>query len=252
MIEALAPAFIGPFVYFARTAVLPDDPRPRINAGEFFEGPALIRSLELAQQRYPGGHRDAVTALWARGYAAKVVPVSLAASLILNRNLPVDIDQLELALGDDGASPAAIVVGTIGEPVTSLDAFARFARLIHGHLEPAVDALATRGRASRKVLWGDLALYIDYFLRASTEITDRPVGSFAFDPSRLVTARLLPDGRTNSLFQPRTVVTTPEGPALHRKTCCRSYRLGGDNQPCLDCPIQTKNERRAECSRDAA
>lgn len=234
MIEALAPLFIGDFASYRETLVLADDPRPSVPLAELLSPEGLPELLARFAPQQPGGDRRALVSEWSKHYFVKLIPPVVAAALVLNRRLPLHIDEIEVVL-DARHMPQAFKLRDAGEPFTPGDAFERFAHLHDDNLQPFIQALTSQVKIAPKVLWSNAGNYFEWLLTALARLLPAPMLADGF--TLLQTAQR-PDGRRNPLYQPVRYIEL-EGAAMpwrQRRVCCIRYLLP-ELELCENCPL---------------
>lgn len=249
MIPALAPLFIGDFAHYRDVLVLCDDPRPSLPARDMLEPDGLTRVLARFAAQYPGADRRALVSQWSRSYFLRLTVPTVAANLVLGRQLPVSLDTLEVVIGEDGLAEA-FKVPHHGRPWPEppTDPFERFHELLDLSLSPLIDGLNRQVKLSRKVLWSNAANYFEWLINTMEGV---PLPRPMLQPGRaLIDTEHRPDGSRNPMFQPVRYIERASGPSplRQRRHCCIRYKLPGltlcENCPHIDCP--PKGARRPE------
>ena len=236
MIPALAPLFTGDFEHYRDVLVLPDDPREGVPIRTFLTGPYLDDVLTRFGAAYPDSDPRGLASIWSKYYFIKLIPPVVAASLILDHRLPLQLDRLQLILDESGL-PAAFKLPHSGQrwapaPVNS---FERFDGLLNHHLSPFIEALARHARLSPKVLWSNAGNYFEWLLGVLANAMPHADLSHG---RQLLNARHLPDGRRNPLYQPVLYLKVDGQSELkrQRQVCCIRYRVDGLDY-CSNCPL---------------
>ena len=236
MIPALAPLFIGDFEHYRDVLVLPDDPREGVPILTFLTGHYLNDVLTGFGAAYPDSDPRGLASIWSKYYFIKLIPPVVAASLILDHRLPLQLDRLQLILDESGL-PAAFKLPHSGQrwapaPVNS---FERFDGLLNHHLRPFIEALARHVRLSPKVLWSNAGNYFEWLLGVLANAMPHADLSHG---RQLLNARHLPDGRRNPLYQPVLYLKVDGQSELkrQRQVCCIRYRVDGLDY-CSNCPL---------------
>ena len=240
-IAALASLFTGDFAHYRDVLVLPDDPRPSFPARDLATAEGLENLLAHYRRFQPGDDRRALVSQWSRSYFLRLTVPTVAANLILNRELPVALATLEIVLGDEGL-PEAFKIPHEGRvyPSPPRDPFERFAELLRENFTPLIEGLNREVKVSRRVLWNNAANYFEWLIGA--------MGGLLLSDSMLEDGRQLielgtdPDGKSNPMHSPVRYVERATGPSplRQRKQCCIRYRLPGlalcENCPHIDRP----------------
>lgn len=236
MIPALASLFIADFEHYRDVLVLPDDPREGVPMRTFLTGHYLNDVLTRFGTAYPDSDPRGLASIWSKYYFTKLIPPVVAASLILDHRLPLQLDHLQLIL-DEGGLPTAFKLPHPGQRWTPgpTNAFERFDGLLNHHLSPLVEALARHARLSPKVLWSNAGNYFEWLLGVlANAMPHADLGH----GHQLLNARHVPDGRRNPLYQPVLYlkVDGQNETRRQRRVCCIRYRVNGLDY-CSNCPL---------------
>jgi ferric iron reductase protein FhuF len=236
VIPALAPLFIGDFEHYRDVLVLPDDPREGVPTRTFLTRHYLSDVLTRFGTAYPDSDPRGLASIWSKYYFTKLILPVVAASLILDHRLPLQLDHLQLIL-DEGGLPAAFKLPHPGQRWTPgpTNAFERFDGLLNHHLSPLVEALARHSRLSPKVLWSNAGNYFEWLLGVLA--TAMPHADLSHG-HQLLNARHMPDGRRNPLYQPVRYLNVDgqNETRRQRRVCCIRYRINGLDY-CSNCPL---------------
>lgn len=217
--------FTGELAHAAGKLVVDDDERSYVPAARLLRPRALEEAVERFGARYPGGDRRAVASLWSQWYLGALVVPSIAAGLLLERVLPLGIDDIDVALDDEGGHAVAFRLPHGGRRDPGADVFERFEPLLRGHLEPFVGTLVDRYRVSPGLLWCNAGRYLQWIL---DEIEGREGDAPPPDTGRrLLTARSRPDGSPNPLHGTVRRVESEDERVPRRRVCCLRFMLPG-------------------------
>ncbi|MBB3191757.1 siderophore-iron reductase FhuF [Halomonas cerina] len=244
MSQALSTLYIGPLEGLAPPKVSAA-PGPDALPARTLLDPAYLDALFARfGARYGQGDRRAVASLWSKWHFSALAAHGLAANLLLERDLPLGLDELHLAQSAEGQT-TGLDLRHAGRPLAELDPYPRFATLLDGHLTPLVEALAAATGASPKVFWSNAGNYFEYFAGA---LADHPMASkgLAEPAQALMESRRLPDGRRNPLYRPVRYVTpaAPDQPARVRRLCCIRYLID-ELGYCANCPLECRRAGKA-------
>lgn len=240
---SLAPLYTGPLQHLAPPAIAPEAPGG-IPARELLDPAYLAALLERFGAPYPQGDRRAVASLWSKWHFSLLAAHSLAADLLLGRELPLGLDDLHLQQSDEGQT-TGLILAHAGRPLKKLDPHSRFATLLDGHLTPLIETLASTSGASPRVFWGNAGNYLEYFIEA---LASHPMASAeaTHTARELLAAHHLPDGRRNPLYRPvRYVECEAEAPRRVRRLCCIRYLID-ELDVCGNCPLACRSRARTE------
>ena len=233
MIPSLTPIFIGELADYAHTLVLAGDPRPAIPGTALTDPEIFAPILERAAAHIGEGDIRARMSLWCIDYVHYLMPLTIVASLMLNRQLPVALDEIGVIL-DDEFMPAAIRLPHDGIIAAERDPYVNFGPMIRGHLQPLFAAWAALSGIAPRVLWTNAGNLYEAVLRGLEQLPEAPPGATA-EANRMVSESHWPDGWRNPFHNP--VVYRPDHPATQRwrRVCCVRYLIPRYNY-CSNCP----------------
>ncbi|MDT8896040.1 siderophore-iron reductase FhuF [Halomonas sp. I1] len=246
---ALSSLYIGPMEQLTPPRVSPHAASDTIAAADLLDPARLDALMAGFSARYPGGDRRALVSLWTKWHFATVASTTLAANLLLERDLPLALDDLRLILAPEG-HVAGLCLKNEGRPLAELEGTARFSTLIDDHLTPLIEGLAAYSGASPKVFWSNAGNYFEHFTQA---VPMHPMASaMTAEPAQqLLASRKLADGRRNPLYQPVRYVDAANddagasAPRRVRRLCCIRYLID-ELGYCGNCPLECRGRRRAE------
>ncbi|MCW3148499.1 siderophore-iron reductase FhuF [Stutzerimonas stutzeri] len=243
-IAALADLYVGEFAHYRDVLVLADDPRDALPLVELLLPRTLDEQLLRFRPQAVGEDRRALVSHWSRHYFVRLIPPVVAAATLLDRRLPLRLEQLAVVLDDQG-QPSAFKLLNDGERFAeSSGPFGRFEHLIEDNLAPFIEALGRYAGVAPKVLWSNAG---NYFEAVFGQLASRASQAQLADGRALVDARYLPDGRRNPLYRPVRYVELENADGRsriwrQRRLCCIRYLLDGvalcPNCPRLDAPPQ--------------
>lgn len=242
MIPALAPLFIADFAHYRDVLVLDDDPRPSMPLRTFFTSGAFDDTLTRFGEHYPDSDRRGLASIWTQYYCVKLIPPVVASSLILDHRLPLDFDDLQLMLDEQGM-PLGFKLPDSGrrwspEPADGVE---RFDDLIEHHLRPFIEGVMSRIRLSPHVLWSNAGNYFEGLLGVLAGAMPHADLRHGRD---VLNAKHLPEGRRNPLYQPVRYLQVAGQSELkrQRRVCCLRYRVRG-LEVCGSCPLAERQPR---------
>ncbi|WP_280553506.1 siderophore-iron reductase FhuF [Halomonas sp. 25-S5] len=242
MPSSLARLYVGPLQHLTPPAIAPVAP-DGMPARELLDPARLAALLERFGARYDEGDLRAVASLWSKWHFSPLIAHGLAANLLLERDLPLDLYELHLQQSPEGQT-TGLVLPHAGRHLAELAPHSRFATLLDGHLTPLVEALATASGASPRVFWSNAGNYVEHFAGA---LADHPMAAAdVAEPARaLLASRTLPDGRRNPLHRPVRYVEGEDGPPRRvRRLCCLRYLID-ELGVCGNCPLACRRRARA-------
>lgn len=226
-IPALAPLFRGPLERFSDSLTLAPVEGARA-AADLLNRETLGALIERLAADYGDGDRRAVASIWSKSHFSALMPVVLAANLLLDLDLPVTLGEVAL-VADERGRTRRFALPHGGEALGPEAGETRFDRLIDGHLEPLIAALAAVSGASPKVFWSNAGNVFDFIVRGAGDLGADAAGVEA--GLALMAARRR-RGRPNPLYAP---VSYPAGGRV-RRVCCLRYLASGVGY-CGTCPV---------------
>lgn len=242
MPSSLARLYVGPLQHLAPPAIAPVAP-DGMPARELLDPARLDALLTRFGVQYGRGDRRAVASLWSKWHFAALIAHGLATNLLLERDLPLGLDELHLAQSPEGKT-TGLVLRHAGRPLAELDPHSRFATLLDAHLSPLIEALAAVTGASPRVFWSNAGNYLEHFAGA---LADHPMAApDVSEPAKaLMASPTLPDGRRNPLHRPVRYVEDEDGaPRRVRRLCCIRYLID-ELGVCGNCPLACRGRARA-------
>jgi ferric iron reductase protein FhuF len=189
---------------------------------QFFEGGAFADGLETYSKAH-GVDRRAAASFWSLYYfSALSIPYIVARRAELA--LPIGIDEMTIALGDDGL-PRAFGLPRVGDWCESGAPTEIAMPLVIGHLGEVIARLKQHAGIAPKLGWNNAAVYIDYALNSTS--TDPAAGPDPWPARELFEEACLPDGSPNPFKG--CLRHEMDGEQIHcrRKVCCLRYMLPG-------------------------
>ena len=178
---------------------------------------------------------------WSNAYLEALLPPVAAAATLLGHVLPASAADMALTLDERGA-PAAFYITGQGAALPGADAHQRYRALLNDHLAPLFARLARRCRVPEKILWGNVARFLDNLFREAGELSEAAGELAARDGAALLEQPQRPDGGRNPLYTRARTVQVPavadggeRRVTLHRQ-CCLYYLLPGEGY-CGRCPL---------------
>lgn len=230
MIPALAPVFRGPLERFGAQLVPESDPRPFLPGQALLDPDRLASILGQFGGKYPGGDRAAIATQWSKWHFSTLLVPVLAANILADLDLPVELERVGVILDTDGHTAAIRLPPDIAH-FNPASADARFARLIDTHLTPLIRAIGAASGLPEKVLWSNAGNVAENVLRECEASLGRQHQGVVHGAD-LLAARRGPDGGRNPLFEPIRYV---EG-ARRRRICCLRYPIETLGY-CKSCPL---------------
>lgn len=254
MLPTLTALFQGPLADFGERLLLPHQVLATpIPARQLFSA----EGLEAVLERYAGDFRTlgrrplerqppdrrAVMSQWSKYFLSQAIYVPVAANLLLDRQLPLALDELGLLL-DDQSLVTTLVVADEGEWVNGADGESRLRPLMDATLAPAITRMAAHTGIAPRALWSNVGHYYAYLIDRLRELPSPPPA--VAEGARLMTLRHFADGTRNPLYRPiRQVIDATGETRCVRRVCCVRYRLP-ELGYCGNCPLPAALARRPE------
>ena len=245
MITSLAPCFTGTFLWYKDLLALPGEHASSISGRDLVDFRITESLLSRFAETHPGGDRRAIVSMWTQWHFGALIIPSTAAILLLDRNLPVALDRVRIALHEDGRT-SAIILPDDGESLRT-GAADRFSELFGGHIGPLIDHFSGQFRVSRRVLWTNAATTFEWTVQQASALG-------AIFPSALSDGRALLESRTDTTGRPNPMFDAVQWrerdgqPVRTRRTCCLRYLLPGIEDCGGLCPLPTAGRRRGQRS----
>ncbi|MXQ14250.1 siderophore-iron reductase FhuF [Microvirga makkahensis] len=240
MIHSLAPCFTGTFVRFKDGLALPGEHPSSIPCRDLLDAGVTEGLMDRFAEVHPGGDRRALVSMWAQWHFGALIIPTTAAIVFLDRDLPVALDQVSIAL-HEGGQTAAIVLPDDGASQRA-GGTNRFARLFSGHVEPLIRHLADRFRVSPRMLWNNAADIFEWTLQQAR--ADDRANPAALDEGRgLLESRASADGQGSPMGGLIKYLPHENERIRRRKLCCLRYLLPGVECCGGICPTPPKATR---------
>lgn len=246
MIAPIAPLFIGDFAGHRGSFLLAEEmpTHAELVGGRWIASEeGMGDMLDRFGRLHPAASRRAIASQWARAWAGRLLPVVITASLVLNHELPIAMDDIAVKI-DEYGRPLAFAVRHPGHRYAPVDHFERFELLVHGHFGPLFQRAAANAQIAPRVLYGQVGFLFGWLVdlaRAHPLAKPEP----NCHGHALLESPRWGDGRANPLYRP--IVTIHEGGETHRRkrVCCLSHELERDAGPCPMCPLPAAKSKPA-------
>ncbi|WP_187829504.1 siderophore-iron reductase FhuF [Labrys sp. KNU-23] len=234
MIASLAPCFAGNLHWYKETLALPGVHERAIAGRGLLEKGVAEDLMSRFADTYPGADRHALVSMWTQWHFGMLVIPATAAALLLDRELPVDLDTIAIVAHESGRT-AALVIQDEGRSHPG-DATERFSRLFEGHVEPLIHNFAGRFGVSRRLLWTNAAAIFEWTLQQVLAI-GAPCPAALEEGRALLQRRSGNDGRPNPICGAVLYPLEQGQPVRRRKVCCLRYLLPGVEDCGSLCPL---------------
>jgi len=232
MIPSLASCFAGPFDWYKDGLALPGEHDSSIAARDLLDGGFAEEILNHYANTYPGADRRAIVSMWTQWHFGILIVPATAAILLLDRELPLSLEHVKIALNEEGRT-AAIIIPDDGKPWTG--AQGRFSSLFEGHIEPLVECFSDTFRVSRRLLWTNAATVFEWALQQAEPLT--PCRAAAGEGRAWLERRADAKGRPNPMYGAVLPCERGGESLRRRKVCCLRYLLPGFEDCGSLCPL---------------
>lgn len=219
----LKTVFTGEHAWCGEKMMLSSELEGGISLRNFLTGNGLSDTLDRYATHHASTDRRAVASYWSLYYfSALAMPYVVARRAGIR--LPVSIDDMTIALSDDGL-PRAFGLpgeGEWSEGDTLLDLVIP---LVEEHLSRVVATLKEKTGIAPKLAWNNAAVYIDYAFNVTDHSPSQGADHWPARP--LFDCPRLADGSKNPFHG--CLRHEMEAGAIHcrRKVCCLRYMLPG-------------------------
>lgn len=184
-------------------------------------------------QKFPGSDRRAIVSMWTLYYFS-MLTIAPSVHMFMNRiALPLEVDRLLLVCNEQTGEPEAFVMS--GRPEVTSDPAGELHRLVLGHAEPVIAAIAANAGVAPKLLWNNVAAYLSWILK---EIAHRHGPVHVEGGLALLEEAQWPGGGRNPMFGMIRIARQQCGlEFVRRKICCLRYNLPGVGGCGEACPL---------------
>jgi len=232
MIPALAPCFAGPFDWYKDGLALPGEHEPSLAARDLLDGGLAEEVVRRYARAYPGADRRAIVSMWTQWHFGILIVPATAAILLLERDLPLSLEQVKIALNEEGRT-AAIIIPDDGVRWTG--ARDRFSSLFEGHIDPLIEHFSETFRVSRRLLWTNAAAAFEWALQQAEPLNPCPAA--VSEGRAWLERRSNAEGRPNPMHGLVLQCETDGESLRRRKVCCLRYMLPGFEDCGSLCPL---------------
>jgi ferric iron reductase protein FhuF len=202
---------------------------------DLLEAETFAALIDRFGAAYPGADRRAVVSLWTLYYFSTLTIAVAVAGLELRRILPAALEDLQLCIAPHTAAPQAFVLPDLGYVVDVASIEDILHAVLRLHCQPLIDAMVEHSGAGRRMLWNNVAAYLDWIVAAVGTTTDQP------DVADAVSLYKLPiwsDGWKNPLHGLIRPECSDTGEVFsRRKVCCLRYGVPGIGGCGQSCPL---------------
>ncbi|MBY5778716.1 siderophore-iron reductase FhuF [Rhizobium leguminosarum] len=184
-------------------------------------------------QKFPGSDRRAIVSMWTLYYFSMLTIAPSVHMFVHRIGLPLGIDRLSLVCNEQTGEPEAFVMS--GKPEVTSDPAGELHRLMLGHAQPVIAAIAANAGVAPKLLWNNVAAYLSWILN---EIAHRHEPVHVEGGLALLEEAQWPGGGRNPMFGMIRIARQQCGLEFaRRKVCCLRYNLPGVGGCGEACPL---------------
>jgi ferric iron reductase protein FhuF len=185
-----------------------------------------------------GNDLRAAASAWSLSYLWALLPAVTAAASVLQHQFPMHAADVALSL-NDASAPTRFHITHEGHALPGSPPTDRYGPLLDEHLAPLFKAISRQTRLPQKILWGNVARYLEVILDQALALTGN-AEHIAKDREVLLLHPARPDGQPNPLYgRQRMSMHVENGlaaPIMLYRQCCLLYRLPGQSY-CDPCPL---------------
>lgn len=232
MISALASCCTGDRAWIAERMALAGAREASVSARDLLEPQTIRPIVDQFAEPYRDCDRRAVASFWTQWYFLALVTPSVAAALCLGRVLPIDIEEIGLAI-DESGRPDAIVIDHAGIAPPH-GAAPVFQKLVANNMEPIISSMCQSFDISPRVLWSNAGTILDWALR---EFAPLAIDATALAEGRTLLQQRKIAGCRNPLYEPVRYMAYEGEQIRRRRVCCLRYCLDGVANCGSLCPL---------------
>lgn len=233
MIPSLAPCFTGPFQWYKDGLALPGEHPTVVSGRDLLDGSIADELLRHYAKTYPGADHRAIVSMWTQWHFGVLIVPATAAILLLGRDLPLELDHVNIALNEEGRTAAIVLPDDDG--AERARAANRFSPLFEGHVKPLVEHFADHFRLSRRLLWTNAATTFQWALEQAEALN--PNQAITSEGRALLECRIDTKGRPNPMHGMVRYCEDEGKLTQMRKVCCLRYLLPGFEDCGSLCPL---------------
>ncbi|MBX4926241.1 siderophore-iron reductase FhuF [Rhizobium binae] len=224
----------GPFAYCRGKLLASPPPAGLVVSCRDLGDPDVLNGIIARYaEKFPGSDRRAIVSMWTLYYFS-MLTIAPSVHMFVNRvALPLEMDRLSLVCNSETGEPEAFVMSD--RPELATDPAAELHRLMLGHAEPVIAAIAANAGVAPKLLWNNAAAYLCWILK---EIAHRHEPSLVEGGLALLNDAEWPGGGRNPMFGMIRMARQQCGLEFaRRKVCCLRYNLPGVGGCGEACPL---------------
>lgn len=224
------------YAYCQNSLVLaPREGARTIACRELIEPDVFSGLIDRFAVQYPNSDRRAVVSMWTLYYFSTLTIAMAVVGLEMRLLAPIALDDASVCVDPETAAPLAFQLPELGRKVEGMSFAAALAPMLRDHAEPLIAAMVRNERVGRRMLWNNVAAYLDWMVAEIGRASDRPEAAGEAELYRLET---WPGGMKNPLFGLIRSEQDEKGETHGcRKVCCLRYSLPGVGGCGFSCPL---------------
>ncbi|WP_449310485.1 siderophore-iron reductase FhuF [Pseudochelatococcus sp. B33] len=189
-------------------------------------------------RRYPSADRRAVVSMWTQYYFGVLLTASTVQRLVHRRRLRLGLNELVLSSNAAYSEPAAFVLPESGTDGDDESIERDLLTILDNHVAPLSVSIAANTGLSPRLLWNNVAGYLDWIIREIGRQVDPTLAERALP---ILDRPEWPEGRRNPMFGMLRATRDNQGEwILQRKVCCLRYCLPGVAGCGEVCPLPSR------------
>jgi ferric iron reductase protein FhuF len=202
---------------------------------DLLDAEILTKLINRFSTQFEGADRRAIVSMWTLYYFSTLTIAVAVAGLELRRIVPASLEDMRLCIDPQTAAPQAFVLPGFGRETDELSIENVLHSVLRRHCEPLIEAIAANCGVGRRMLWNNVAAYLDWIVDEIQRTTGRQ--DIARETARYKVA-IWSDGWKNPLHGLIRPECGENGEAYgRRKVCCLRYGLPGVGGCGLSCPL---------------
>jgi ferric iron reductase protein FhuF len=206
-----------------------------VSCRDLIDADIFAKLVDRFSVQFEGADRRAIVSMWTLYYFSTLTIAVAVAGLELRRIVPASLKDMRLCIDPQTAAPQAFVLPDLGRESDVLSIEDVLHSVLRRHCEPLIDAIAANSGVGRRMLWNNVAAYLDWIVDEIHKTTNQQ--DIASETARYKVA-IWSDGWKNPLHGLIRPECGENGEAYgRRKVCCLRYGLPGVGGCGISCPL---------------
>lgn len=206
-----------------------------VACSDLIEADIFAELIDRFSVQFEGADRRAIVSMWTLYYFSTLTIAVAVAGLELGRTLPASIDEMSLCVDSSTGAPQAFLLPHLGVETDAISIESALHSVLALHAAPLIDALARNSGVGRKMLWTNVAAYLDWIVDEIGRQSDRPAAAGFAASYR---SEIWAEGWKNPTHGLIRRECDDKGEAYgRRKVCCLRYGLPGVGGCGISCPL---------------